>query len=107
MELRPLEHRVVRALAGPHRPAPPIHTGVRHGRAERELLSMAAAVDVPRMEPSAPPRISDERAGTPRPHPRPASISARGMDLSAGGLLARARGATRTVAGPVAARPGT
>jgi uncharacterized protein YecE (DUF72 family) len=48
---------------------------------------MAAAADVPRMEPSATPRISDVREGTPRPQPRPASVSARGMDLSAGGRL--------------------
>src|SRR5512133_152195 len=107
MELRPLEHGLVRALAGTQRPAPPLHTGVRHGRAERELLPMAAAADVPRMEPSAIPRIPDEREGTPRPQPRPASVSARDLDLSAGGLLARARGATRTVAGSAAARPGT
>jgi putative transposase len=36
------------------------------------------------------------REGTPLPQPRPASVSARDMDLSAGGLLVRARGATRT-----------
>src|SRR6185295_198167 len=105
--LRPLEHRPVRALAGTQGSAPPVHTGVRHGRAERKLLSMAAAADLPRMEPSATPRIPDERQGTPGPQPRPASVSARDMDLSAGGVLARAGGATRTVAGPAAARPGT
>ena len=96
MELRPLEHRLVRAFAGTQGSAPPVHTGVRHSRAERELLPMAAAADVPRMESSATARIPDEREGTPRPQPRPASVSARDMDLSAGGLLARARGATRT-----------
>src|SRR5512132_1426335 len=103
MELRPLEHRLVRALAGPQGSAPPVHTGVRHGRAERELLPMAAAADVPRLATSASARIPDVREGIPRPQPRPASVSARDMDLSAGGLLAGARGATRSVAGPAAA----
>src|SRR4030095_11750849 len=107
MELRPLEHSLVRALAGTQGSAPPVHTGVRHSRAERELLPMAAAADVPRLATSTTARISDVREGTPRPEPRPASVSARDMDLSAGGVLARARGATRTVAGPAAARPGT
>ena len=65
---------------------------------------MAAAADVPRLATSATARIPDVREGTPWPQPRPASVSARDMDLSAGGLLARARGATRTVAGPAAAR---
>src|SRR5215207_11025957 len=107
MELRPLERRLIRAVAGTQGSAPPVHTGVRHSRAERELLPMAAAADVPRLATSATPRIPDVREGTPRPQPRPAFVSARGMDLSAGGLLARARGATRTAAGPVGARPGT
>ena len=41
----------------------PLHTGVRHGRAERELLSMAAAADVPWLATSAPAGVPDEREG--------------------------------------------
>src|SRR6187455_2063618 len=107
MELRPLEHRLVRPFAGSRGSAAPLHTGVRHGRAERELLPMAAAADVPWLATSATARVPDEREGTPRPQPRPASVSARDMDLSAGGGLARAREATRTIARSAAARPGT
>src|SRR6188472_4287938 len=107
MELRPLEHRLVRSLAGTQGSAPPVHRGVRHSRAERELLPMAAAADVPRLATSATARIPDVCEGTPRPQPRPTAVSARAMDLSVGGLLARTGGATRTVTGPAATGSGT
>ena len=104
--LRPLDRRAVsRRAAGVQAPGP-LRRRVRHRRAQRQLLPLAARRHLRRLAPTAARRVHHVGQGAPRADPLPSAAFAGAVDRAVRAVLDGARRPARGATGSAASRAG-